>query len=424
MVITPTPPNSQNPAVEGDRLVNSLHSMQAHDDVQASPALLELKEILRTIDAGALLERLKAYRPTGRPGYPLYAMWCAYVASFVLCLPSTNALIRRLQSDAALRMLCGFDSLPHRTTFNRFIRRLDDHLDMVDESLRPITDQIAEKLPGIGEKVAVDGTTVRTHGNPRRKRLSDPEASWTAKNNARSKSKDGKDWYYGYKLHLVADATYGLPIAGYVTTASRHDSPELPNVLDSARRAHQWFRPQYVIADRGYDSDANHRAVLQRGGIPIIAIRRLPGDQLFEGVYTKQGVPVCMGMKPMEYVRSEAGKGDLYKCSASGCHLKDRRGVLYCQDTVWENRQDNPRRFGALRRDSQEWKDLYGLRQSVERVFKSLKQSRRLEAHCVRGLKRVALHCAMSVLVFQATTLVRLRESGVKGMTWQVRKIA
>ena len=401
-----------------------MHSIQERDDVQASPELLELKEILRTIDAGALLERLKAFRQTGRPGYSLIAMWYAYVASFVLDLPSTNALIRRLESDVGLRLVCGFSQMPHRTTFNRFIRRLADHQDLVDQALRPLTAQFQRELPEFGEKVAADSTTVRTHGNPRRKRLSDPEASWTAKNSSRAKGKDGKEWYYGYKLHMVADATFGVPIAGYVTTASRNDSPELPNVLDNARRAHNWFRPDYVIADRGYDAQSNHLAVLQRGGIPIIGIKRLPGDQLFEGTYTKEGVPVCLGMVPMEYVRSEAGKGDLYKCSRGGCHLKDRRGVLHCEDFVWENRQDNPRRFGALRRDSKEWKDLYQLRQSVERVFKSLKQSRRLEAHCVRGLKHVALHCSMSVLVFQATALVRLRESGVDGMTWQVRKVA
>ena len=424
MLPTPTPPDSQPLALEGDRIVNSIHSIQAHDDVQASPELLELKEILQTIDAGALFERLKAYRQTGRPGYSVVAMWYAYVASFVLGLHNTNALIRRLQSDTVLRLVCGFSRMPHRTTFNRFIRRLADHQDLVEEALRPLVEQFQLELPGFGEKVAVDSTTVRTHGNPRRKRLSDPEASWTAKNNARSKRKDGKDWYYGYKLHIVADAVYGLPIAGYVTTASRNDSPELPNVLDSARRAHNWFRPDYVIADRGYDAQSNHLAVLQRGGIPIIGIRRLAGDQLYEGTYTKEGIPVCLGMKPMEYVRSEAGKGDLYRCSQGGCHLKTRRGVRHCEDSIWENRQDNPRRFGPIRRDSKEWKDLYRMRQAVERVFKGLKQARRLEAHCVRGIKHVALHCSMAALVFLATALVNLRRSGIKGMCWQVRKVA
>ena len=404
--------------------MNYIHFNGEGADTQASGDLLELQNILDTIDSRPLMERLKAYRPVGRRGYPLYALWCAYVIGFPLNLQSTNALIRMLRLSSELRLLCGFNRLPHRTTFNRFISRLDDHLDLVEECLRPITDELAGELDGFGEKVSLDSTTVKAHGNPRRTRLSDPDASWTAKNDARAKGKDGKVWTYGYKLHLAVDATYGLPITGYVTTAKRNDSPELPNLLDTARRAHSWFRPEYVIADRGYDGQPNHRAVLSRGGTPIIGIRRTPGDQLWEGVYTKEGVPTCMGMVPMEYVRSEEGKGDLYKCRAGGCKLLDRKGVRYCMDEVWENRTDNPRRFGKLRRESAEWRFLYTMRQAVERVFKSMKQSRRLEAHQVRGLKRVSLHCAMAMLVFQATALVRFRETGTDGMTWQVRKVA
>ena len=79
---------------------------------------------------------------------------------------------------------------------------------------------------------------------------------------------------------------------------------------------------------------------------------------------------------------------------------------------------------GCSGADSPEWKALYGLRQAIERVFKGMKQSRRLETHTVQGLKHVALHCSMSTLVFQATALVRFRRSGVEGMCWQVRKIA
>ena len=40
--------------------------------------------------------------------------------------------------------------------------------------------------------------------------------------------------------------------------------------------------------------------------------------------------------------------------------------------------------FGQIPRWSREWKTLYKLRQSVERVFKGLKESRRLERHCIR----------------------------------------
>ena len=47
-----------------------------------SPRLAELKAVFAAGDDTAILARLQAYRPTGRPGYPLRALWRAYLASF------------------------------------------------------------------------------------------------------------------------------------------------------------------------------------------------------------------------------------------------------------------------------------------------------------------------------------------------------
>ena len=98
---------------------------------------------------------------------------------------------------------------------------------------------------------------------------------------------------------------------------------------------------------------------------------------------------------------------------------------MYCQDELWVSPKEegNPRLHGPVRRNSAEWRQLYGLRQSVERVFKSLKQSRRLNSHCVRGLKRVALHASMSVLAYSATLLVQTL-AGAERPRWMVRKVA
>ena len=384
--------------------------------------LEELRAVLDSVDASAILTILWQYRWNGRPGYPLKALWRAHLARFLLSLPSVNALIRRLEDDPALHLVCGFDVLPHRTTFNRFSNRLADHQDLVDQALAPLTNQLRQALPGFGEKVAVDSTTVRTHSNPHRPLVSDPEASWTAKSYGRSKKE--KDWYFGYKEHALVDATYGLPIVRYTTTASRNDSPELPKILEKAVKTHDWFSPSHVMADKGYDSLANHQVILKMGAVPIIPLRSTPGRKRREGIYDQDAVPTCVGNFRMEYVRSEPEKGHLYRCRAQGCFLKERKGVLNCQDEIWENRQDNPRLFGPVRRDSKEWYDLYGLRQSVERVFKSLKQSRSLESHCSRGLKRVGLHAAMSMLAFQATALYRLQAGQEDWLRWQVRKVA
>ena len=389
------------------------------------PGIVELGSILDGVDAEPLLDRLRSYRRVGRAGYPLASFWRAYLASFLLNLPSTNALIRRLEDDSELRILCGFSAdLPHRTTFNRFVSRLSHHRDLVEDCLRALTDRLATKLPGFGEKVAVDSTVVYTHSNPNRKVVSDPEASWTKKHSA--KGKDGKDeWHFGYKCHLVADAAYGLPIVGFATTAKRGDSPELPRLLEKAEDSHRWFAPKYVMADdKGYDSIENHKTVLARNAIPIIAIRDMPKGKLREGIYTNDGTPTCMGEIPMKYVASDPERGHLYRCSDGGCRLKSRAGFSRCRYQFWEKRDDKPRVFGPVRRGSREWKALYKMRWSVERVFKSMKESRRLESHCVRGLRKVALHVAMSALAFQATALERMRSGDLDSIRWMVRKVA
>ena len=193
-----------------------------------SSHLWRARRRLDILDDAALLDLLQQYRPTGRQGYPLLALWRSYVASFILNLPHTNALIRRLSDDPKLRSLCGFSgALPHRTTFNRFIQRLSHHPDLVEGCFVQITGRLKDLLPDLGQEVAIDATTVRSHSNPNRKRISDPEASWTAKTSARSKQ-GGKEWFFGYKVHMAADANYGVPIAHFVTTAKRNDSPELP----------------------------------------------------------------------------------------------------------------------------------------------------------------------------------------------------
>ena len=304
-----------------------------------------------------------------------------------------------------------------------FTARLGDHQGLVDECLSDLTNRLAAVLPWFGAVVSIDSTVVRTHSNPNRKVVSDPEATWTAKNSARGKG-GAKEWYFGYKYHALVCSTYGLPLVGFVTTANRTDSPELPALLAKAAETYEWFAPKDVIADKGYDSEANHRAALGFGAAPIIAIRRQPKGALYEGIYTIEGAPTCIGQVPMEYVRSDPQHGHLYRCPPDGCRLKGRRGVLYCHETEWLDRRDNPRLFGPVRRGSAEWKEKYRLRQAVERVFKGLKESRRLERHCIRGLKKIGLHVAMSVLSFQATAWMRLLIGQPENLRWMVRRVA
>ena len=383
-----------------------------------------LQAAFREIDARALLAHLEAHRYHGRHGYPVAAMWRSYLASFFLNLASTNDLIRRLHGDPALREACGFRVLPGRRTFNRFIRTLSRHHEMVEALSAGITAQLHSLLPDLGQEVAVDSTVVRSHSNPNRRRISDPEASWTAKNSPRARE-GGKEWSWGYKVHLVACANYGLPLAQVTTTARRNDSPVLPVVMDKTRAALPWLQPKAAIADRGYDAASNHRYLDDHGVLPIIHIKRNAQNALRDGIYTRDGIPTCLGRVPMEYRGSDPQKGHRYMCRAGGCHMMDsRRGIRYCQDEVWEDPRANIRLFGVLRRGSPEWKALYSKRQAIERTFKSMKQSRRLERHCTRGLRMVQLHALMSTLAYQVTALAAVRVGELDTMRWQVWRVA
>ena len=215
---------------------------------------------------------------------------------------------------------------------------------------------------------------------------------------------------------MVADANYGLPIALITTSANRNDSPELPRVIAKAKQWNRWLKPQAVIADRGYDSMSNHQYLHERGMYPIIHTRKHPEktnkNGLIEGIYTTDGEPTCIGQVPMTYVRTDPATGHrLYRCA--GCHLRDKKTALgpYCKDEVWEDPMSNIKLFGAVvRRGSPEWKAYYEKRQAIERVFKSMKESRRLERHYLRGLRQVTLHALLSTLTYQATALVSSSE--------------
>ncbi len=387
---------------------------------------------LNAIDATPLLFCLSLYHLTGRPGYPLEAMWRAYAASFSLNLPHTNALIRLLEDDPYVRGLCGFGhTLPHRTTFNRFIQRLSDHSDLVEQAFASATDRLRVHLPNLGEVVAVDATTIRSHSNGNRKPHSDPEAKWGYKNSARVKAtpksrNDGKEWVFGYRGHAVADANHGVPLAIIVTPANQNDSPMLPPVMERAASLYDWWDPKVAIADKGYDALTNHEWLDNRGTLPTIHIRRPTKADLHHGIYTPEGVPTCMGGEPMEYAGTDPETGKRLRiCREGGCHLKNSRkgAVSYCDSEVWEDPAENLRLFGRVRRDSHAWKTMYAKRQAIERVFKGMKESRRLERHCVRGLRRITLHALMSALRFQATVLAHLEAGDTDLMRWQVRKI-
>ncbi len=98
-----------------------------------------------------------------------------------------------------------------------------------------------------------------------KKRLAhtDGDARWTQKH--------GKS-YYGYKLHGNVDARYKLLRTIKVTPANADDGQQLSEVLQAANTRDR------LLADRGYDSQANRQVLARHGLADGIARRAKPGQ--------------------------------------------------------------------------------------------------------------------------------------------------
>ena len=104
------------------------------------------------------------------------------------------------------------------------------------------------ELPGFGERVALDSSTLKGWVNGGKPKPSDPEAGWSVKRNTHGKT----EFVLGYKLHLLVDCEHEVPIAANVSPGNVHDAKRASNVLSEARTACNKFRPKYVMADKGY----------------------------------------------------------------------------------------------------------------------------------------------------------------------------
>ena len=304
--------------------------------VNSIPIVRQLHAIFDSIPDEGLIAALKA--PTGRPGYG-EVLWKTYIAMTVLGLPSFASLIRTLQNNPYIAITCGITSpqdIPTKFAYSRFMRKLSQpkHVVMVKNISRALTRSLYDTLPDFGKSVAIDSTDLKAWSNGAKKPASDQDAAWAAKPDTSGKMK----FYFGYKLHLLADTQHELPIAAKVTTASVADVHMASHVLSQARFIHGKFHPQYVLCDAGYSSKKLRMLIRrQYRGEPIIKV--------------------------------------------------------------------NPRHKKALFPETKEWKAIYSRRSSVERLFGRLKGYRRLNNITVRRIRKVTVHCFLSLIVVQAQAL-------------------
>jgi IS5 family transposase len=379
-----------------------------------------LAMVLEALDAEKLIMTLEHERWTGRKGYPIRGMWSALIAGVVYNCRSMAEVVRLLKHSLEIRAVCGFskDNMPSEDALGRMVKKLAGHEDMLEECFRGLVDRLRQLLPGFGHKLAVDSTDIEAYANGHRANPSDPDARWGAKGTETGarKRRDLYRWF-GYKLHLVVDALYELPVSYEVTAANESDTRQMKVLLEKAVPSGTENRPEVVIADKGYDSQENYRLVIEGyGAAPIIPIREREGMQMPD-ICNAKGTPTCgCGLEMVFWGRDgnylkyrcpqALGKGKcsfLSPCSASSYGYVLKLPIM-----------DDPRRHPPVPRESQKWRRLYRLRGAVERVNSRVKGLLGLGRITVRGMTKVTMRALLSLLVMLAAALSMVQGQRLK----------
>lgn len=356
-----------------------------------------LQAVFEALPDQELLKVLEATRWTGRPGYPIRVMWHTLVASFYLGIIHDSDLVRALRNNPLLASACGIDSpegIPSKFAYCRFRKKLAAFNDQVGKVLADCVEALRGELPDFGKTVAVDATDVKAWANGLHQET-DPDAGTGAKHKS-----SRRVYWYGYKVHVVADAEHELPIWFHVTPANVYDGAHLYTVLQGAKECFNWFAPAHVLADKGYDSKECFRFVGQEmKAVPVIDVQKGRVGQPREG-------------RPCGAVSVVTPEGIRYQCKRVPYDPKCPRFGKCPLLPIFVDSPLNPvtnqtyyERYSPFPYGSCQWKDLYNKRASVERVFSRLKTYRKLDAIRTRRLPKVWLHVAMSFLVMSVAAL-------------------
>ena len=317
-------------------------AVQAPPIVQEPPVVKELHSLFNRLDDAPLLQALAGPVRPGPKTHSVSVLWHCFLLKHYLSLPSTEAMIRTLHQSPFVAMACGIrcaEAIPHKNTFSRFFSKLSKR-DYLPK-LKDVSRSLVRKRYEETPGFGKVTALDRTTLRAWSNGGKVPYSDPQAGWSIKTNSHGKREFTLGWKLHLLTDCGAGdFPIAANISAGNVHDSQRVSNVLSEARKTYTRFLPRFIVMDAGYSS-----------------------REIFHVVR------------------------DQYK-SQPAIRLNPQHRTLL--------------RTEGQRQDTPEFQALFKMRQSVERCFSLLKRRRSLNAITMQGIRKVTVHCYLSLIVMQA----------------------
>ena len=409
------------------------------DDLESLGDLERLKLVFDHLPDEELVCALERDRGHGRDDYPVRCMWNCLLAAIVFQHPSVASLLRELRRNVQLRYLCGFDHIekvPRAYNFSRFLARLLRHQAELDLMFQKQVRRVMLLLPRFGKRLAMDSKYIASFAG-RKNKLKQPDGRRETDADLGMKKyhgvhEDGTTWEkvvkcFGFKLHLIVDATYELPVCYRVTAASASDVTEGHKLVDQLadEQPEMIGACKYLSADKGYDdSKLINKLMAPEFGIkPVIDTRQmwqdekerpLPGHQ--DVYYNEKGEVACYDKAGVKHTMSCDGYESSRNCLRKKCPVKaygikcPSYGQCPHQGGIRIPLSTNPRIFTAVDRCSYTFDREYDFRTSVERVNSRLDVSFGFEQHTIRGKKKMMMRSSLALIVMLTMAIGRIEQ--------------
>lgn len=409
------------------------------DELENLGDLERLKLVKEYMPDERMMRHLERERFRGRDDYPVRAIWNLILVGVIYQHPTIESLLRELRRNSQLRRMCGFeeDKVPTHSACSRFLANLFKHGHLINETFEDLVSQCYALLPGFGTNLALDGKAIDSHAKRENdnKKLDGRrglDADYGAKT-YRGTREDSSLWekttyWFGYKLHLLVDAGYELPVAFNLTPASYSEVKQAHLLIYelNTNRPDILQISKYFMADRGYDDsklitllwdDYQIKPVIDianhwRDGEKTKALSK--SDDL---LYDYKGTVYCccpreVKLREMAYEGFEQQRETLkYRCPARHygfkCKGEDKCPV---KQSIRIPLNEDRRVFTPLARSSYRWEDFYKKRTAAESVNSRLDVSFGFEDHYIRGRKKMNNRCAIALCIMLAMAIGRVKE--------------
>jgi hypothetical protein len=406
------------------------------------------------------------YSSTGRPrDYSLESMISALIFKCFFSIPTISILIIFLSISSELRKACGFESIPHKSQFSRFLTDFYHEINLMFHNLVNLTEPICNEIDSFRSSILISDTTgfeayVKENNpkffesfltaskkyakvlekNGKSKDFDIHKHAYSKMPKAASANADIKlshlNGHFGYYLKSNV-VTNGLGIVRHIdfydpinniqiddpkSLKYKYDSKTLIPVLENFFSFHPHFSYTHFLGDSGFDAYDNYQYLYDdKEMIPIIPINPRNQSDLPQPGFNELGIPTCPKdpSLPMKFdgVTREKGRSDRVKWLCPKSKKTRINGkttyILSCDNPCTSSPcgrvkqiavKSDYRLNSVIPRDSDDWKNLYKIRTVCERAIAQIKSLIAIESSKLKNTTSIK----STVLLAGITQLIAL----------------